>query len=320
MTWSQYLKNFTVPTGKVDVILDSDAYNEIDDQFAIGYMLGHGEKLHIKGICAAPFFNNKVSSPKEGMEKSYDEILKILTLAQREDLKKTVFKGSEKYLEDEMTAVESEAADFMAELSNEYSPENPLYIIAIGAITNVASAMLKNPKLKENAVVIWLGGHGLHIPRAAAEFNMKQDIAAARVLFGSGVPLVQLPCSGVVDRFATSKYELEYWLKGKNALCDYLCQNTIREADSYAAGKPWTRVIWDVTAVAWLLNDREQFMQDRLIPSPVPEYDQHYAQDPNAHFIKYVYKINRDALFEDLFQVLAKQNEKSQDDLQFQKA
>jgi hypothetical protein len=100
---------------------------------------------------------------------------------------------------------------------------------------------------------------------------------------------------------------LQHWLQGKNALCDYLYENTIREAESYAAGKPWTRVIWDVTAVAWLLNTDEKFMKTRLIPSPIPEYDMHYAVNENRHFIRYVYQINRDALFEYLFRVLVEQ-------------
>ena len=39
MTKEQYVKNLSVPTGKVDVVLDTDAFNEIDDQFAIAYLL-----------------------------------------------------------------------------------------------------------------------------------------------------------------------------------------------------------------------------------------------------------------------------------------
>lgn len=88
-----------------------------------------------------------------------------------------------------------------------------------------------------------------------------------------------------------------------------MCENTIKEAESYAAEKPWTRVIWDVTAVAWLLNENEKFMQDRLIPSPIPEFDKHYAINQNRHLIKYVYTIKRDVLFEDLFKVLGGKNE-----------
>ena len=304
MKQEQYFKNLTAPKGKIDVVLDTDAYNEIDDQFAISYMLLNTHKFNIKGICAAPFKNGKSVSAADGMLKSYDEILKLLELTGKEKLKEIVFRGSKNYLPNETTSVESEAAEFMSKLVEEYSPDNPLYIVAIGAITNVASAIMKNPQMRENCVIIWLGGHATHIPLAASEFNMTQDIAAARVVFGCGVPLVQLPCGGVVDSFRTSKYELQHWLQGKNALCDYLCENTIKEAESYAAEKPWTRVIWDVTAVAWLLNEDAKFMQDRLIPSPIPEYDKHYAVNENRHFIKYVYSINRDALFEDLFRVL----------------
>ena len=39
MTNEQRTKNLSVPSDKVDVVLDTDAYNEIDDQFAIAYML-----------------------------------------------------------------------------------------------------------------------------------------------------------------------------------------------------------------------------------------------------------------------------------------
>ena len=78
MTNEQYLKNLTTPVGPVDVVLDSDAFNEIDDQFAIAYLLACGEKLRIKGFCAAPFYNAHSDSPADGMERSYHEIIKVL--------------------------------------------------------------------------------------------------------------------------------------------------------------------------------------------------------------------------------------------------
>jgi hypothetical protein len=131
---------------------------------------------------------------------------------------------------------------------------------------------------------------------------MSQDIAAARIIFGCGVALVQLPCMGVVSAFRVSYPELEYWLKGKNNLCDYLVQYS-KESALKDGGLPnWTRVIWDVTAVAWLLNGN--YMRDYLVPSPIPQYDNHYSFDPNRHFIRYVYHIERDELFKALFDVL----------------
>ena len=109
-------------------------------------------------------------------------------------------------------------------------------MVAIGAITNVASAILMEPEIIKKIVIVWLGGNALHWPDNH-EFNAYQDVAADRVIFGSGVPLVQLPCMGVVSAFSTTGPELEYWLKGKNELRDYLVENTVNEASLVGQGK-----------------------------------------------------------------------------------
>ena len=298
------MKNLSVPAGPVDVILDTDTYNEIDDQFALSYLVRSEEKLHVVGLTAAPFFNENSTSPADGMERSYYEILHLLDLLDRPDLKTVTFRGADQYLPDEDIPVLSDAARFLAETSRAYTPEHPLYIVAIGAITNVASALLLEPSMLENCVVVWLGGHALGY--GAAEFNMMQDIAAARVVMLSGIPFVQLPCKGVVDIFHTTGPELNYWLSGKNKLCDYLVQHTTEAAESYAKGKPWSRVIWDVTTIGWLLNDNDRFMTSRIIHAPVPAYDLRYAEDPKSPLICYVDHINRDALMEDLCTKLTK--------------
>ena len=67
------------------------------------------------------------------MEKSYQEILNILTLMGKDELKKRVYKGSTDYLPDEETAVESPAAADLAARAMNYTPEKPLYVLAIGA-------------------------------------------------------------------------------------------------------------------------------------------------------------------------------------------
>jgi inosine-uridine nucleoside N-ribohydrolase len=300
MTCQQRLKCLSVPSGKIDVILDTDAYNEIDDQFAISYMFKSKEKLNVKAICAAPFFNSRSNGAKDGMEKSYDEILKLLSLMNE---KTAVFKGAEHFMDDEKTPVFSDASRMMAEASKAYSPDNPLYIVAIGAITNVASALIMNPEMKNSVVIVWLGGNAHHY-HDTKEFNMSGDVAAARVVIQSGVPFVQLPCLGVVSDFSISGAELEYWLKGKNPLADYLARNTINEAESYAKGKPWTRIIWDVVAVAWLLNDNERFMKSKIIPAKIPDYNGFYDDDYRGELMTYVYFINRDALMCDLINKL----------------
>ena len=295
------LENLNVPAQVVDVVLDTDTYNEIDDQFALAYMLLSPERIRPVGICAAPFLNSKSTSPADGMEKSHREIMKVLGLMGRTDLEPLVHRGSERYLPDEKTPVPSDAAAWMAAKAAEYSPEHPLYIVALGAITNVASAILMAPEaMTRNTVIVWLGGHALEWPDNR-EFNLRQDVAGARVLFGCGAPVVQLPCCGVVSEFRTTEGGLKLWLQGRNPIADYLCRNTIEEAESYAKGTAWSRCIWDVTAVAWLLNDGNRFMNSCLVPAPIPEYDGQYALRRDRHLIRYVYQIKRDALFTDLF-------------------
>lgn len=305
MTYAQRIKNLSVPNGKIDVVLDTDAYNEIDDQFAIAYLLKSTEKLNTKAIYAAPFFNERSTSAGDGMNKSYYEILKLLELM---EIKKDVFRGSDRFLENEKTPVISDAALDLAARVEEYSPENPLYVVAIGAITNIASAILLNPKVAENAVLVWLGGHALHMEHTR-EFNMIHDVASARVVMSCGIPFVQLPCDGVVDVFRLSKPELEYWLEGKDPLADYLAKNAISEAERYAHGRPWTRVIWDVTAVAWLLNDNNRFMSSRIVKTALPSYEGIYEQYANGDDMCYVYHIDRDALMNDLINRILSDNE-----------
>lgn len=303
MTEEKRLERLKKPEGCVDVVLDTDTYNEIDDQFALAYLIKSEEKLKLQAIYAAPFFNHHSQSPEDGMEKSYKEIHKVLNLMERQEFCDVVFRGSRDYLTSENKPVESPAArDLIARAMNR-SDENPLYVVAIGAITNIASAILMEPKIIENIVVVWLGGNSREW-KDDREFNAYQDIAADRVVFRSGVPIVQLPCMGVVSSFSTTGPELEYWLRGKNALCDYLIDNTIQEAEICGQPSCWSRVIWDVTAVAWLLD--ESFMEERYEHCPIPQYDDKWAIDRTGHFIKYVYGINRDKLFEDLFKKLSK--------------
>lgn len=291
------------PAGPVDAVLDTDTYNEIDDQFALALMVKSSGRINVKAIYAAPFHNSRSNGPADGMEKSYTEIMNILALMGEDRLTPFVKKGSPCYLPSETEAVDSPAARDLVERALAYTSEKPLYVVAIGAITNVASALLMKPEIRDRIVIVWLGGHAVHWPHTN-EFNMKQDVAAARVVFGSGAALVQLPCMGVVSEFRVSGPELDYWFKGKNKLCDYLARYTSESAIKDGGLSTWTRVVWDVTAVAWLLDG--DFTLDYLLPSPIPQYDHHYGFDPGRHFIRYVYGIKRDALFKRLVETLSK--------------
>jgi hypothetical protein len=59
-------------------VIDSDTYNEIDDQFAVAYALRSTDKMNIEAVYAAPYLNDRSTSAGDGMRKSHEEILRIL--------------------------------------------------------------------------------------------------------------------------------------------------------------------------------------------------------------------------------------------------
>ncbi len=307
MDTNQMLTLYEPPKHPVDVVLDTDTYNELDDQFAIAYLLNKGDRLRLKGFTVAPFYYApKVKDIAEGVQKSKEEILKILRLMGREEYNDKIYEGGSCFLKDENTPVDSPAARFLIAQSKGYSKREPLYVIAIGAITNVASALLLDPSIADRICVVWIGGSSLGW-WCNCEFNMYQDYAAVRVVMSAEVPFVQIPAQGVMTEFCTSQYELEHWIKGKNAVCDYLYENSVQIASQNTTCKAWGRVIWDVIAVAWLLNDQNRFMIGRIENRYLPAYEGNvYEKEPLPLKMFYVHQVFRDPLMDDLFETLTK--------------
>ena len=290
------------PEAPVDMVLDTDTYNEVDDQYAIAYMAASQDRLRIRAITAAPFLNHHSDSPGDGMERSYQEILRVLDLTGFGGLAPLAFKGAEDFLPDEKTPSDSPAAREIVRLAMEHTTENPLYVVCIAAPVNVASALLLRPEIAERMVVVWSGGVGLHWTDCRC-FNGGQNIAASRVLLESGTPLVLAPGRGVSDRLLTTGPELEHWLRGKNAFCDYIIDKTIREAEECFGGKVWSWPLTDVVPVAWLVSGN--FVLDRFEPRPTIEYSSYYSFDPRRPMMRYVYYVKRDELMADLFDKLS---------------
>ncbi len=282
--------------GIKSIILDTDTFNEIDDQFALAYAMLSPERIRLLSVNAAPFLNSRSSSPADGMMKSYNEIKRVMNLV---DPKAEIpyYKGSERFLTDKKAPVESEAADNI--INTVMNSNERIYIVAIGAITNVASAIIKCPEIVNRTTVIWLGGHALTY-KDTKEFNLYQDVMSAQVVFDSGIPLVQIPCAGMCTEFITTIPELEYYLRGKNELCDYLV-DIVRSYTKKPYG--WSKVVWDVTAVA-VLTCPEAF-RFSIIPRPFVTAEGRYAFDGERDQYIYVNKLARDPIYADLFTKLS---------------
>ena len=291
------LERLRPPQGKVSMVLDTDTYNEIDDQFAVVYSLLSPEHIDIEAIYAAPFHNSRSTGPGDGMEKSYEEILRLL---ERLDVPHEgfVFRGSTSYLPASDEPVQSPAVDDLISRAMA-DRDGPLYVLPIGAITNVASAILHEPRIIDRIVVVWLGGHP-HTWPTAHEFNLKQDPHASRLMFDCGVPFVHIPCKNVAEHLRTTVPEMERHVKGQGAIGDYLYQIF---CDYHADHFAWSKVIWDISTVAWLIDPT--WVPTEVVHSPVLTGELTWSVDRSRHFIREATHANRDAIFGDLFRKLA---------------
>lgn len=296
------LQRLQPPTGKINVVIDTDTYNEIDDQFAVVYALLSPEQLEVEAIYAAPFLNSRSDNPADGMEKSHEEILRLLDKLGKSP-ENFVYRGSEGFLESYGQPYESEAAKDLVKRA--MASEEPLYVLTLGAPTNVASAILMEPEIINKIVVVWLGGKGLNW-REASEFNLQQDILASKILFDSGVPLIQLPTEPVTSHLLTTLPEIETYLQGQGDIGNYLVQIFEDYHDDHYAR---SKIIWDISVVAYVINP--SWFTTEIRHSPILTDQRTYSFDNSRHFYRVATYLNRDKIFGDMFKKI-QQNNKSE--------
>lgn len=340
------------------VVIDTDAANEIDDQFALAWALLSPERLDVLAVYAAPFsfehrrremrraLNARAApqqasvfdlallqqhgatldrfakkgwtldaiahwplfcAPGDGMQRSFDEIVRVFELLRLPHADR-VLRGSAGYLADEQTPLMSDAVEHLI-VTARATPQGaePLYVLAIGCVTNIASALLAAPDIAERIVVVWTSGYPSHAPQINFSLNLEQDLAASRVLFASGVPLVYLPGFHVGAQLRLSLPEMALHVQPRGAIGAELhrlyLHNPLTDLaglDVHAPGFSW--VIWDVINVAWLLN--ADWVPSTLVATPALGDDRRWLARDSAPPMREAYAVARNAIFGDFFETL----------------
>ncbi len=293
------LARLRLPRGPMRIVIDSDTFNEVDDQFAIAYALLSEEHMRVEAIYAAPFFNKRSTGPGNGMELSYEEILRLLAFMGRSH-EGLVHRGATDYVGAALLPQRCAAVQDLIDRAMASDPANPLYVVGLAALTNIASALLLEPRIVERIVVVWLGGHALHWPDTR-EFNLRQDVPAARTVFDSGVPLVMLPCEGVVRQLSTSVPELERYVAPHGALGRFLTDRVKGYRTDHVG---WSKPIWDMAPIAYLIDP--DWTPTCLVHSPILTDQVTWSHDPSRHLIRYARFVKRDPIFRDFFLKLAR--------------
>ena len=305
--WEELYEKINDMNKVKNVILDTDMYNEVDDQFALTYLMKSLDKLNVEAITIAPFSGSgyaNTNTIKEGTEKSYEVTLKLLDMMNMSEYKNKVYKGAINYYKDS-----KENNDAVNKIIEIVKKNDKTTIIAIGAITNIALALTKDSSIIDKMEVIWLGGNSF-LSNQNLEFNFRQDIDAVRTVFSSKVKLTVIPCRNVASNLITTSYELEHYLNN-NEVGKYLCSifKDIKkhyyknENDEYGSSK----TLWDLSAIAYALN-KDWFVYENIsCPNILPNGC--YEMTNGKHKITFVNDLFRNKIFNDYFIKMGDKNE-----------
>lgn len=254
------------------VIINSDAKNEADDQYAIVHAL-LSPSLDVRGILPAHFGHWRSDRSMADSRAEVDLLLDLMGLAGQVP----VANGAPEPIIDEQTAAESPGARLIIEEIRLASADDPLFVAFLGPLTDMASAILLEPEIVECPVtVIWIGGESygdLGLPRKA-EFNLSNDIAAANVVFDSGITLWQVPRS-VYSMVSVSYAELEEEIGGTSRLADYLIGQLKEWNATYHPVPIESRSLGDSPAISLMLYPQGAVF--RTVPAPRFGAEGHYV-------------------------------------------
>ena len=279
-------------------ILDADMGIEMDDQYALAYCIG-SEKIDLLSVNAGTFGKGISGDYVAGMEASYREIERVLSVCGRLDIPH--YRGATRpIMFDELNGpVDSPAAQNIIKTVRE--SDEIVYILSTGCCTNVVSACLLDPSIRDNMCVIWLGSNCLDLKDGVGgECNLEMDYSAGQLLLDLDIPLVLLPAydhgttalevvRDDLNRFLPDDSEVSVFFR--DTLPDQFAD------DNYENG--WQRIIFDLAAPAVLAVPHA--FSFRIIPAPVITDDRFYAYDKTRHKIVYMDSIDRDITLSDAF-------------------
>lgn len=283
---------FDVPEyKKVRVIIDTDAACEADDPFAIAHAL-MSPKLLVKAIIAEHF------REAGSMEKSYQAI-RLLTDSMNAEA--NILRGEEYPLQEGDV---SEGVRFIIDEARR-EDEKPLFVLCLGALSNLARAIRLAPDICGNMTVVTIGGQaydGRSIPWR--EFNFGNDVSAANQVLASSVPLWQIPNSAYgAIRVGLAELQTKVLPCGKAGeyLFRQMVDYNLSDRAGWTAGESWT--LGDSPAVAVVLDPAIGVRTTR--PAPIVNEDTSYQDNPNGRPIQVYDKVDSRYILEDFFAKLA---------------
>ena len=280
------------PDKKLRLLIDTDAANEIDDLYAVILALASPERFGIEGFVATHY---AAHSGPDSIDKSYSQLLELLEVAGVAG-KFPVKKGGHpmQYLK---TPSQSAGADLIIERAYCGNADNSLWVVGLGAATNLASALLIDPSISDRVRYVFHARSHLTWPERSVQFNVKNDILSARYLLESNVPLVWFDTGTYLTR---SMAETEATIAPLGKLGKYL--HDFRYKNPYFMGDD--KGFFDVGDFAWMIMP--ELCQAEIVKAPTMDQTMYFDQSKTNGEMLRIYDIDREKTWKLFDERLAK--------------
>jgi inosine-uridine nucleoside N-ribohydrolase len=279
---------------KQRVIVNTDAKNEADDQYAIVHaVLTPSFDLH--GIIPAHYGTRKTPT---SLKESHDETVKILRLMDLDE-EVRVEDGATHAIPDESTPADSAGARLIIEEALK-DDDRPLHVAFYGPVTDMASALLLEPEIQNrNVRVLWIGGGTW--PNGGREYNLSNDIHAANVVMKSNLEVWQIPRT-TYRTMSVSYAELIEKVYPQGEIGKYLIDQLL---EHNAKTNPWMeyRSLGDSPCIGIIMDP--ECGQWSWRPAPTFDEQMHYVHTGQYRPIRVYDNVNTRFIHEDLFAKLA---------------
>ena len=282
---------------RIPVVLSTDVGNEIDDQWAITYLLLQ-PRFEVLGVMSA----HAPSLTAPAGHTSYRILVDVVENRLGMSTHPPLVEGGSLPLDNAKTPRPSPAVTFLIETSRRFSKDNRLTVLMIGAATDVASAILTDPTIVERVRVIQMG---FNDEQGGNEFNIANDVHAVQAILDSKVPLVIGP--GKVCRASLSlTFEqaraliathgaIGGWLWEEYQAYYYRSVKPLRVNDF---SKPW--IIWDDITLAYVLGMTEQ----HSLPRPRLRDDMTFEQVKSDQTVTWITDIDEERMWSDFLRLV----------------
>ncbi|NLF30624.1 MAG: hypothetical protein GX591_07025 [Planctomycetes bacterium] len=279
---------------RVRLLIDSDAANEIDDLYAIALAVATPERFAIEGFVATHFAASAFGTDgPASTEKSYRLIGELLDVAGAAG-RWRVARGAHpmQYMD---WPSEGEGVDFILERARAGTADDPLWVVALGAATNLASAIVKDPSIADRVRFVFHARSGETWPQRSVQYNVKGDVWAARTLLRSPAPLVWFDTGTNLCR---SFEQTAATVAPTGRLGTYLHEFRRRNPYFMRSDKGF----FDMADIAWMI--RPGLCREEVVPAPTMDPYLFFDHDHVHGRMRRVYAIENDPTWDLLCQRL----------------